>query len=128
MGSHTVPLLHMERINFRTVAGVRNECMMRQNPPNCRAEGPALYGGQKNRTGLGFCNPLLNRVPRVSRSSISLRKVPKLPVLEAFAEQRELTLAKCYEVTESGWKGAQQKHLSEVYADAKSGRFNVLLI
>ena len=52
----------------------------------------------------------------------------QVPALEAFAERRALEVVKCYRVTESGWKGAQQKHLSQVYADARLGKFEVLLV
>jgi DNA invertase Pin-like site-specific DNA recombinase len=34
---------------------------------------------------------------------------------------------KVYEVQESAWKGAHQKALTEVYNDARAGRFQVLL-
>ena len=51
----------------------------------------------------------------------------QLPDLEALAARRGLEVVQVYQITESGWKGAHQKALSEVYADARLGRFDVLL-
>lgn len=47
--------------------------------------------------------------------------------LQTFAARRGLEVVKVYEVQESAWKGAHLKALSQVYADARAGRFNVLL-
>ena len=50
------------------------------------------------------------------------------PALEAFAERRGLDVVRTYTVTESAWRGAHQRHLSEVYNDARAGRFQFLLV
>ena len=52
----------------------------------------------------------------------------QLQKLQQWAETRNLDVAKVYEVQESGWKGAHQKHLTQVYNDARAGRFQVLLV
>ena len=52
----------------------------------------------------------------------------QLPELKALAERRGLEVAKVYEIQESAWHGAHQKLLTAVYADAKAGRFEVLLV
>lgn len=52
----------------------------------------------------------------------------QLPALQDFAERRGLEVAETYIATESGWQGAQQKHLRKVYADARAGKFDVLLV
>lgn len=52
----------------------------------------------------------------------------QLPDLQAWAERRGWEVTKVYEVQESAWKGAHLKALSEVYADAQRGYFNILLI
>ncbi len=48
--------------------------------------------------------------------------------LEAWAARRELQLARIYRVQESAWRGAHRKALSEVYADARAGHFEILLV
>lgn len=51
----------------------------------------------------------------------------QLPALEALAARRGLEVVKVYEVSESAWRGGHQRALSEVYADARLGKFAVLL-
>ena len=51
----------------------------------------------------------------------------QLPDLEAWAERRGLAVAQVYQLQESAWRGAHQKVLTEVYQDARKGRFQVLL-
>ena len=48
--------------------------------------------------------------------------------LEAFAERKGLDVVRTYTVTESAYRGAHQKALTEVYNDAKAGRFNVFVV
>jgi len=48
--------------------------------------------------------------------------------LQALAQQRGLEVVRVYRVEESAWKGAHLKDLSQVYADARLGRFHVLLV
>ncbi len=48
--------------------------------------------------------------------------------LEAWAERRDLQVARVYRVQESAWRGAHRKALSEVYADARAGHFEILLV
>ena len=50
------------------------------------------------------------------------------PDLEAWAQRRGLEIVKVYVVSESAWKGAHQKALTQVYQDARAGRFQVLLV
>lgn len=52
----------------------------------------------------------------------------QLPDLQAWAARRGWEAVKVYEVQESAWRGAHQKALSEVYQDARLGRFDVLLV
>ena len=52
----------------------------------------------------------------------------QLPDLEAWAERRGLAVAQVYQLQESGWRGAHQKVLTEVYWDARKGWFQVLLV
>lgn len=47
--------------------------------------------------------------------------------LEAEAERRGFEVAKVYNATVSAFQGAHQRLLSEVYDDARLGRFDVLL-
>ncbi len=48
--------------------------------------------------------------------------------LRRLAERRGLDVVEIYKVQESAWKGAHQKALNQVYADARRGRFQVLLV
>ncbi len=50
------------------------------------------------------------------------------PDLEAWAARRGTEIVKVYEISESAWKGAHQKALTEVYQDARAGRFQILLV
>lgn len=52
----------------------------------------------------------------------------QLPDLQAWAAWRGWEVSKVYEVQESAWKGAHLKALSEVYADARLGKFDILLV
>ena len=52
----------------------------------------------------------------------------QLPDLIAWAERRGLTVVLTYEFQESAWKGAHQKQLTQVYRDARAGKFQVLLV
>ncbi len=51
----------------------------------------------------------------------------QLPDLEAWAVILGLEVVYVYEVRESAWKGAHRKALTEVYKDARAGRFQILL-
>ena len=64
------------------------------------------------------------------RVSDPARQTPEnqLAPLKAEAERRGLEVVKVYEVGESAFQGAHLKALSEVYADARAGRFKVLLV
>lgn len=48
--------------------------------------------------------------------------------LQEWAARRGLEVVQIYRIAESGWKGAQQKHLSQVYDDARQGKFGILLV
>ena len=48
--------------------------------------------------------------------------------LRELAERRGMVIVAEYRVQKSAWRGAHQKALGEVYADARRGRFNVLLV
>ena len=50
------------------------------------------------------------------------------PDLEAWAARRGTEIVKVYEISESAWKGAHQRALTEVYQDARAGRFQILLV
>ncbi len=50
----------------------------------------------------------------------------QLSDLLAWAERRGLEVVVTYEFQESAWKGAQQKQLTQVYQDARTGKFQVL--
>ncbi len=52
----------------------------------------------------------------------------QLSDLLAWAERRGLEVVVTYEFKESAWKGAQQKQLTQVYQDARTGKFQVLLV
>ena len=52
----------------------------------------------------------------------------QLPDLRAYGERRGCEVVKVYQVQESAWRGAHQKALTEVYKDARAGRFTVLLV
>lgn len=52
----------------------------------------------------------------------------QFPDLQAWAARRGWEVVKTYQVQESAWRGAHQKALSEVYQDARLGRFDVLLV
>ena len=52
----------------------------------------------------------------------------QLPDLEAWAARRGWTVVKVYTISESAWKGAHLKMLSEVYQDARMGKFEFLLV
>ena len=52
----------------------------------------------------------------------------QLPDLQAWAERRGLEVVRVYQVQESAWRGAHQKQLTQVYKDARAGRFKTLLI
>lgn len=48
--------------------------------------------------------------------------------LRRLAQQRGLQVSKVYQVEESAWQGKHLRALSEVYDDARLGRFHVLLV
>ncbi len=48
--------------------------------------------------------------------------------LIAWAERRGLEVVTTYQFQESAWKGAHQKQLTQVYQDARIGKFQVLLV
>ena len=52
----------------------------------------------------------------------------QLGALTAWAERRGFEVAVTYQFQESAWKGAHQKQLSQVYRDARIGKFQVLLV
>ena len=51
----------------------------------------------------------------------------QLPGLEEWAVSLGLEVVTVYEVRQSAWKGAHRKALTEVYKDARAGRFQILL-
>ena len=52
----------------------------------------------------------------------------QLPDLQAWANRRGLEIVQIYELQESAWRGAHEKMLSQVYRDARQGKFQVLLV
>ncbi len=52
----------------------------------------------------------------------------QLPELLAWAERRGFEVVVTYQFQESAWKGAHQKQLTQVYQDARAGKFQVLLV
>jgi DNA invertase Pin-like site-specific DNA recombinase len=48
--------------------------------------------------------------------------------LREWAQQRRLNVVRVYQVEESAFQGKHQKALSQVYDDARLGRFHVLLV
>ncbi len=52
----------------------------------------------------------------------------QLPDLQALAERRGATVTEVYEVQASGWKGQHQRALSQLYADARQAKFEVVLV
>ena len=52
----------------------------------------------------------------------------QLPALEAYAKRRGLAITEIYQVEASGWKGQHLKALSQLYADARLGKFEVVLV
>ncbi len=51
----------------------------------------------------------------------------QLPDLKAWADRRGLEIVLIYQLTESAWQGGHQKKLSQVYEDARQGKFSLLL-
>ena len=52
----------------------------------------------------------------------------QVPDLIAWAERRGLAVVVTYQLQESAWKGAHRKKLTQVYRDARAGKFQVLLV
>ncbi len=52
----------------------------------------------------------------------------QLPDLQAWAERRDLEVVQVYQLQESAWRGAHQTALTQVYEDARRGKFKVLLV
>jgi putative DNA-invertase from lambdoid prophage Rac len=52
----------------------------------------------------------------------------QLPDLQSLARRRGLEVFTVYTVGESAWKGAHQKMLTQMYQDARLGRFDYLLV
>ena len=52
----------------------------------------------------------------------------QLPDLQAWASRRALDVVQVYELQESAWRGAHQKVLTQVYEEARRGKFEVLLV
>ncbi len=52
----------------------------------------------------------------------------QFPDLIAWAQRRGLEVVVSYQFQESAWKGAHQKQLTQVYRDARAGKFQVLLV
>ena len=52
----------------------------------------------------------------------------QLPDLRAWAQRRGLEVVQTYHVRESAWRGAHQRALTQVYQDARAGRFQILLV
>ncbi len=50
------------------------------------------------------------------------------PDLQAWADRRGLEVAQIYELQESAWRGGHRKVLTQVYQDARRGKFQVLLV
>lgn len=48
--------------------------------------------------------------------------------LEQYALKRDLQVVKVYRVKESAWRGAHLKALTEVYQDARTHKFDILLV
>ena len=52
----------------------------------------------------------------------------QFPDLIAWAQRRGLEVVVTYQFQDSAWKGAHQKQLTQVYRDARAGKFQVLLV
>ena len=52
----------------------------------------------------------------------------QLPDLRSWAARRAMEIVKVYKLSESAWRGTHQKALTEVYQDARAGRFQILLV
>ena len=52
----------------------------------------------------------------------------QFPDLIAWAQRRGLEVVVTYQFQESAWRGAHQKQLTQVYRDARAGKFQVLLV
>jgi putative DNA-invertase from lambdoid prophage Rac len=52
----------------------------------------------------------------------------QLPDLQSLALRRGLEVVKVYALQESAWRGAHQKLLTEVYNDARLGKFDFLIV
>ena len=52
----------------------------------------------------------------------------QLPDLRALAHRRSLGIVQIYQLKESAWQGGHLKMLSQVYRDARQGKFSVLLV
>ena len=52
----------------------------------------------------------------------------QLPDLQVWAARRGLEVVRVYQVQESAWRGAHLKQLTQVYREARTGKFQVLLV
>ncbi len=52
----------------------------------------------------------------------------QLSDLRSWAERRGLEVVRVYQVQESAWRGSHQRALTQVYQEARGGRFQVLLV
>ena len=51
-----------------------------------------------------------------------------VPILEAWAKQRDYSVVEYYTKTESAWRSGHQKELARLVADARKHRFDVVLV
>jgi len=51
-----------------------------------------------------------------------------VPILEAWAKQRDYSVVEYYTETESAWRNGHQKELARLAADARKHRFDIVLV
>ena len=80
------------------------------------------------RAGAGVTQAKVKVAIWVRASDPSQHPENQLPDLMAWAERRGFEVVKVYTVLESAWRGGHQKALTQVYQDARAGRFQILLV
>lgn len=71
---------------------------------------------------------------RISKEDEDMPEAPtshlenQLGQLRELADRRKLDVVKVYEVSASAFQGAHLKQLSQVYQDARAGKFSILLV
>ena len=82
--------------------------------------------GSAGTAGYGGCSLKAAIWARVSTTEQETAN--QVRVLEEWAQKRGLEVVKVYQVEESAWQGKHLQALAQVYADARQGQFQCLLV